>query len=234
MVVKFRYGRFGSGKTSATVYDLIKDLVNDGRIPISNMKQLRLPKAVHITPMDIIMSLKPSSREEEAVIEYAIKKLSNKKTSLNDTQLKAIMNSKEPKNLFLDEIGKWWDSRNSSSQLNRFFAYFVDQTRKRNMNLYCTDQHSGGFDLRGRQVTDHLIKCVGQYYPVNLIRDDLGRPVPYMFHYWDMDLEFDKVRYYTIPASLMQYIYPFYNSLEIISPAELIIAEHNQRIGETT
>lgn len=56
--------------------------------------------------------------------------------------------------LLIDEIQIFFDSRRSMKKENMNFSNFVQQTRKRNINLLCTTQYSNTIDLRLRQHLD--------------------------------------------------------------------------------
>lgn len=202
----FHYGKVGSGKTLLAMFKLLRDFL-EGRQVIGNI-HLALPNAVYVEPLDIIASLDPKDTSQ---FYGRIAQL------LNDTTI--------PKTILLDEIGKWWDSRTSGSQLNRFLAYFVDQCRKRNINVIVTDQHITGLDLRGRQSTDSLTRCICQYFPAWVKGKD-GRPVPYKFHYIELNTEMSDIkppRTFSWKAEDVTFLYQFYKTEEIVVPAEIML-----------
>lgn len=216
MRVSFYYGKVGSGKTLHAVFDCYLDHYVKHRTICTNMKSVSIPNTVHITPFDLLRALAPDNPE---LVDSLLAKLNpNLKQSSFNTDNEKLLNDKSiKKTLLLDEIGKWWDSRNSYSWLNRFLAYFVDQSRKRNLNLVFTDQHIGALDIRGRQSVDKLVRCVCQYIP--------DTEIPYKFHYWILDTNFETTKYYTIEAELAKFIYPYYKTEEHIVPAEILLAE---------
>ncbi len=59
--------------------------------------------------------------------------------------------------LFLDEIYVYIDSRTSSSKRNRLWSYFINQTRKRDVDLYFTTQFFRQVELRLRENTEYFI-----------------------------------------------------------------------------
>lgn len=204
----FHYGKMGSAKTKLAVYKIIQDYL-EGRIPISNI-HLLMPRAVYVEPKDIISSLNPKDT-----------------TQFYGKIAQLLNNSDIPKTLLLDEIGKWWDGRSAMSQLNRFLAYFVDQCRKRNINIIVTDQHITGLDLRGRDSTDKLVRCFGQYYP-DFITDSKGREVPYKFHFVEIQTEYRDLKppkSWSWRAEDTEWLHAFYKTEEIVVPAEIQLME---------
>lgn len=59
--------------------------------------------------------------------------------------------------LFIDEIYVYIDSRTSSSKRNRLWSYFINQTRKRDVDLYYTTQFFRQVELRLRENTEIFI-----------------------------------------------------------------------------
>ncbi len=59
--------------------------------------------------------------------------------------------------LFLDEIYIYIDSRSSMSKRNRLWSYFINQTRKRGVDLYFTTQFFRQVELRLRENTEIFI-----------------------------------------------------------------------------
>lgn len=67
--------------------------------------------------------------------------------------------------MFIDEIDKWFDSRNSANSNNKVFSYFVSQLGKFSDNksmgltLLGTTQFFSNMDIRGRRLTYKIIEC---------------------------------------------------------------------------
>ena len=59
--------------------------------------------------------------------------------------------------LFIDEIYVYIDSRTSGSKRNRLWSYFINQTRKRDVDLYYTTQFFRQVELRLRENTEYFI-----------------------------------------------------------------------------
>ncbi len=59
--------------------------------------------------------------------------------------------------LFLDEIYIYIDSRSSMSKRNRLWSYFINQTRKRDVDLYFTTQFFRQVEVRLRDSTEIFI-----------------------------------------------------------------------------
>lgn len=205
---EFFYGNVGSGKTLHAVYDAWKDWARGRRI-FANI-HLNIPDSQYVRPIDILTSLNP-------------------KLTTNPKFTTTLLNDRTPKTLLLQEIGKWWNKRTHSSQANRFINYFVDQCRKRNINLIVDDQHLTGYDVDGRSLTDILTRCQGHYL-------DRDRTIPIAFEYWQLHLdEYDstgkrKMIHYKIPWELAQYIcgndkkgiVGLYNTFEHTVPIEML------------
>lgn len=63
------------------------------------------------------------------------------------------------KMMLLDEGQVFIDSRTGMSHKNRYATYFVDQTRKRHLDLFATTQRFGKVDIRVRDLTDWVVRC---------------------------------------------------------------------------
>jgi len=61
--------------------------------------------------------------------------------------------------ILIDEVYQYLDSRNSMSELNKLFSYFLFQSRKKNVELFICAQLRGTIDIRFRALTDYVIKC---------------------------------------------------------------------------
>jgi len=59
--------------------------------------------------------------------------------------------------LFLDEVYIYLDSRMSSTKRNRIWSYFINQTRKRDVDLYYTTQFFRQVEIRLRMNTEVFI-----------------------------------------------------------------------------
>lgn len=59
----------------------------------------------------------------------------------------------------IDEITVFVDCRTSISRSNRIFSYFILQSRKRNVNVYCTTQSCSMLDKRLLQHAHIIIMC---------------------------------------------------------------------------
>lgn len=71
--------------------------------------------------------------------------------------------------MFIDEIGAWFDSRNSAYSNNKVFSYFINQLGKftddksKGLTLIGTIQYFSGLDIRGRRATYNIIECKKVY-----------------------------------------------------------------------
>ncbi len=123
-------GKRGCGKT-ITMAKTVKDMLKKGKIIYTNF---------HIN-------------------KKAIDKKYHKNIHLLDSEF--FKNYKDFKlyncALFLDEIYVYIDSRTSSSKRNRLWSYFINQTRKRDVDLYYTTQFFRQVELRLRENTEYFI-----------------------------------------------------------------------------
>lgn len=63
--------------------------------------------------------------------------------------------------ILIDEVYTIAESRISTAKINRFFSYFVFQSRKRKVHIVYTAQLSSSVDLRLFDLTDRKIACFG-------------------------------------------------------------------------
>lgn len=182
----FYYGKMGSGKTLRAVIDAYLDY-KSGREIWSNIKSLKIPQK-YIETMDLIsIVLNP------------------------DYDLSNI----PPKTLILDETHTQADSRISSSFVNRNLSYFISQCRKFGFNVIYVSQFIGGYDVRLRQLTDEITRCVR-------IQDSLENPIAFEYITWSVELQRITNRY-KIPVEVAKEFYKLYNTYERIRPVEQII-----------
>ena len=59
--------------------------------------------------------------------------------------------------ILLDEVYVYFDSRSSATKRNRVFSYFINQTRKRGVDLYYTTQFFRQVEVRLRLNTEFFI-----------------------------------------------------------------------------
>lgn len=107
--------------------------------------------------------------------------------------------------LLLDEIQTLFDSRISSSEINRLSSYFFLQTRKRNVNLIYTSQLLGAVDLRLRFITDFniLAERLTSGFRYTIYVSSLYYPAKTIF------LPYEKAKKFFDLYDTSQIIYPF-------------------------
>lgn len=115
--------------------------------------------------------------------------------------------------VLLDEAHTIFDSRNSHSPLNKLFSYFFTQSRKRDVNIYCTTQFNHLIDRRMRDLADYTVKCFPRK---NRAIDDFY----YTLTVYDEPLDTFRLRY-----SNAQKFFDMYNTKEKIVP--MIIDEES-------
>lgn len=59
----------------------------------------------------------------------------------------------------IDEAYAWLESRTSGKDINRYMSYILFQSRKKDMDIYMTDQLASTIDLRFREMVDWEIRC---------------------------------------------------------------------------
>lgn len=73
--------------------------------------------------------------------------------------------------VLLDEIHIWLDSRSSMTKKNKIATYFILQTRKRNVRLLYTSQHTHQVEKRLRDTTDIFVLCENMTNQTALVND---------------------------------------------------------------
>lgn len=63
--------------------------------------------------------------------------------------------------ILIDEVYTIAESRVSTSKVNRFFSYFIFQSRKLHVDIFYTAQLTSSVDLRLYNLTDQKIACFG-------------------------------------------------------------------------
>jgi len=61
--------------------------------------------------------------------------------------------------VIIDEAYTWLESRTSGKDINRYMSYILFQCRKKDMDIYLTDQLLSTIDLRYRDLMDYEIRC---------------------------------------------------------------------------
>lgn len=111
--------------------------------------------------------------------------------------------------IVVDEVYTVADSRISSSKLNRYFSYFVFQTRKLNVDVVYTAQLDSAVDLRLFLLTPFKIACYGL--------DEKTGTVNYDFV---VNKDISAVG---IPHSFFKKeIFPVFDTSEVVNPAGLL------------
>lgn len=199
----FFWGKRGSGKTLGAIIRLWLDYL-DGREIWSNIDLHSSLHAKKITVLDLIELLMDKEKFEA---------LDNK-----------------PKTLLMDEMKGQANARLSSTFINRNVGHFVSQARKRNFKLIYTDQILSSYDKWIREMTDRIIRCVPVINPNDIGMGTTEYPEPTAFSYIEFDTyDWRIVNRYTIPRKVGRFFYPLYDTLQIVTPAELMFGE-----GEST
>jgi hypothetical protein len=78
--------------------------------------------------------------------------------------------------LLIDEIQIFFDSRRSNRNQNLHFSNFIQQIRKRNINILCTTQYAGTVDLRLKQHLDYIAypKYEDKFKVCEVLYKDMG------------------------------------------------------------
>jgi len=142
---------------------------------------------------------------------------------LPETLLNAEMSGS---NIVIDEAYIWLESRLSGKPINLYMSYILFQSRKRNMDIYLTDQILGSIDVRFRLLTDYEIKC--KAIP--------NSKHPKGFVYYVIDRTGFRPRMYKnyLPIEAAAKYFDYYDTFELINPIddELIakISKSNKNI----
>lgn len=195
--VDFMTGKVGSGKSLHAVFDALRKSIKHDNATIMGNMEIKVKEAVYITPQDIILSLNPKNN------------IVNEKI--------ALMNDDNYKILILDEIDKWFHSRQHQSKFSVWLSAFITQIRKRNMDLILTAQRPSALDIAGRYAIDNWIRCNAQYYPTPYEK------IPYKFKYSKYNEEKGTRKKYTMLARDVEWLYSYYNTKEIIVPADILL-----------
>lgn len=143
--------------------------------------------------------------------------------------IEIVLNGEEidnkPKLLILDEIKNVIDSRSSMSWFNKNFSYFVAQCRKMGFDIVVTDQYLGSFDIRMRELTDTIVRCMPIFDPNDVGLGNSNAPEPIAFKYIEYDLQMMALtnkpvisRRYYIPRFIARDFYKLYNTYQRIKP----------------
>lgn len=115
--------------------------------------------------------------------------------------------------IIVDEVYTIAESRTSMSKVNRFFSYFVFQTRKLHVDVVYTAQLASSVDLRLFDLSPILIGCHGL--------DEKTGLIDYTFN-----VEGAKTRI-SIPLPFFEKeIFPYFDTFEVVDPmgmAELLV-----------
>lgn len=111
--------------------------------------------------------------------------------------------------ILIDEVYTIAESRVSTSKLNRFFSYFIFQSRKIKVEILYTSQLTSAVDLRLFNLTDVKIACYGlnkweTHVKFELVYDNNGK---------------EKRHKFQIPLEIFQdYIFNHYDTYQPINP----------------
>jgi hypothetical protein len=133
-----------------------------------------------------------------------------------------VLETREPKFLFLDEISTICDSWNLMSRQNKIVSDFFVQIRKRNIDMVYTTAFISGAVNRLRELTDILVRCEAVKHPD-------GSPRKFKFHWVDvaqmrlLGREGNIIRHgtQTWPLEMARLMYPYYDTTQVIVPQEM-------------
>ncbi|OGN87470.1 MAG: hypothetical protein A2Z74_04680 [Chloroflexi bacterium RBG_13_46_9] len=110
----------------------------------------------------------------------------------------------------LDEAYAWLESRTSGKDINRYMSYILFQSRKKDMDIYMTDQLSSTIDLRFREMLDWEIRC--KVIPTY--------KHPKEFRYTIIDVAERKAYRFILPIENAKQYFGLYNTNQPISPID--------------
>lgn len=195
--INFYTGFVGSGKTLHAMFDAIRIAKRRHAIILGNL-HIHLKEAVYVSPEDIIMSILDVHNE-------------------NTNPTIELLNNNTPKVFILDEIDKWFHSREHMKPFNIWLSSFITQIRKRNMDMVFTATRPSALDLAGRSEVSEWIRCQGIYYPKPYDR------IPYKFIYSRYNERSRQRKIYSMKAKHTKWLWELYNTEEKIIPISLII-----------
>lgn len=114
-----------------------------------------------------------------------------------------LLNLENNIDMFIDEGYTWLESRISSSKLNRYLSYIILQSRKRTLDIYITAQLFSTVDLRFRDNSDIVVKC---------IKKSDG------FKYSFFNIRNRTIKSWILPFTEAEKYYELYDTFEIIEP----------------
>jgi len=125
--------------------------------------------------------------------------------------VKLALSTQKNKNyiVLLDEVYGWLDSRCSATKTNRLLDIIGLQSRKRNMDIFYTAQIGSSVDLRYREITDVVVKClkIPNYGFLYVINKQTWKGV--------------KTRKFFMPMSTASKIWKYYDTSEVVKPIGL-------------
>ena len=115
-------------------------------------------------------------------------------------------------NIGIDEAYIWLESRLSGKPINLYMSYILFQSRKRDMDIWLTDQMSGSIDLRYRGLVDYEVKC----------RATPNSKHPKAFIYKIIDYTGDKPSKtrMVLPIERASMYFDSYDTFELINPID--------------
>jgi len=115
-------------------------------------------------------------------------------------------------NVVIDEAYIWLESRLSGKPINLYLSYILFQSRKRNMDIYLTDQILGSIDLRFRELTDYEIKCKAVPNSKN--------PKGFVYYIIDRTGFRPRLSKQFLPIEKAKEYFGFYDTFELINPID--------------
>lgn len=121
--------------------------------------------------------------------------------------------------ILLDEIHIWIDSRSSMKKKNKIITYFLLQTRKRNVRLFCTTQDISQVDVRLRRSANLIVESFNPANALSLVKTPNQPVLLVQFGYKGLRMYllgrfFRKAKIYANPY------YALYDTNEIVSYEE--------------
>lgn len=112
--------------------------------------------------------------------------------------------------ILLDEVYAWLESRTSGKDINRYMSYILFQCRKKDIDIYMSEQLISTVDLRYRDMIDFEVRC--KAIP------NYKHPIGFRYHIIDVHEQLMYKAYLSIEDAARYF--PLYDTYQTISPID--------------
>jgi len=128
-------------------------------------------------------------------------------------ELEDLGQIKEPTVVSIDEAYVWADARNAMDAINIYLSYHLFQGRKRGIGFLVSTQIAESVDVRFRLMANVLIVCER--------RGDRFHYQPHVIQVKNRRRTIRKITPYSYSLQNASYIFPYYDTFEIVESSEL-------------